>query len=349
MLDTVRRDWLAELARAHASAQSSESAIDFARGAWKCGEYGMALDRFQWAHAQSPRDPEAVISLLHAASMLGRFDIETATLDAASRNQVDSSSISLFRALKRVPGDIEHARAAISGGQNDSDCSLFNLALGAIQSGDLDPVQAVVTDERSAARVASLRWAMTHALTPDVHVGLPIEPLLRGLAAAPAGGPIIECGVYFGRSLSLIAERRSADVHGFDSFCGLPEDWKPGESSGAYSTAGRRPAVPAHVTLHAGWFEDTLPAFFARRAEPVALLHIDCDIYSSTQTVLKCAGPFLVPGSVIVFDDLLGYPGHEEHELRAFNEFVVERALRWELLAASLLGREVAIRILPAD
>jgi predicted O-methyltransferase YrrM len=68
-------------------------------------------------------------------------------------------------------------------------------------------------------------------------------------------------------------------------------------------------------------------------------------LYSSTRTVLERAGDRLVPGSVVVFDDLLGYPGYEQHELRAFEEFVSERKVEWELIGACLLGREVAIRI----
>lgn len=101
----------------------------------------------------------------------------------------------------------------------------------------------------------------------------------------------------------------------------------------------------ANVTLHAKWFEDTLPRFFASRQEPIRLPHVDCDLYSPTRTVLVHSQPHLVAGSVVVFDDLLGYPGHEQHELRAWEEFASAHAVEWTLLAACLLGREVAIRV----
>jgi hypothetical protein len=61
--------------------------------------------------------------------------------------------------------------------------------------------------------------------------------------------------------------------------------------------------------------------------------------------VLQCANPRLVAGSILLFDDFLGYPGHEQHELRAFEEFVRDRHIGWEVVAGCLLGREVAIRI----
>ncbi len=74
---------------------------------------------------------------------------------------------------------------------------------------------------------------------------------------------------------------------------------------------------------------------------------MDCDLYSSTRTVLELAAPQLRSGSIVVFDDLLAFPGYEDHELRAFEEFTDASGLRWEIVAACLLGREVAFRVLP--
>lgn len=37
----------------------------------------------------------------------------------------------------------------------------------------------------------------------------------------------------------------------------------------------------------------------------VALVHMDCNLYTSTSTVLRFLRPHLVPGSVIWFDDYL--------------------------------------------
>ena len=99
-------------------------------------------------------------------------------------------------------------------------------------------------------------------------------------------------------------------MHGFDSFQGLPEAWSAHEGAGAYSTAGRLPRGRGQRrACIAGWFEDTLPPFLAAHPGPIRLLHIDCDLYSSTRTVLEAADARLVAGSVLVFDDFLGYPG----------------------------------------
>jgi hypothetical protein len=170
---------------------------------------------------------------------------------------------------------------------------------------------------------------------------------VRALELAPPEGMTLECGVYFGRSLEIIGRHTTGAVHGFDSFQGLPEAWTEHEGAGAYTTAGRLPKVPGHVRLHPGWFEATLPGFFKANPGPIRLLHVDCDLYSSTRTVLELSAPRLQPGSVVVFDDLLAFPGYEEHELRAFLEFREASGLRWEIVAACLLGREVAFRALP--
>lgn len=61
------------------------------------------------------------------------------------------------------------------------------------------------------------------------------------------------------------------------------------------------------------------------------MLHIDCDLYSSTKTIFKYLGEKLTEGSIIVFDELIGYPGFEEHELKAFYEFALasEKKFQW--------------------
>lgn len=78
-----------------------------------------------------------------------------------------------------------------------------------------------------------------------------------------------------------------------------------------------------------GWFSETLPAFLARPnvvGRPAALVHVDSDLYSSAVTVLtelSSAGA-IVPGTVLVFDELLHYPGWEANEFRALWEWLGE-------------------------
>src|SRR5690606_1350909 len=102
-----------------------------------------------------------------------------------------------------------------------------------------------------------------------------------------------------------IAALANQQVHGFDSFEGLPEVWHH-EPRGSYTTKGVIPTMPENVELHVGWFEDTLPEFLAGNDQPVRFINIDCDIYSSTKTVLDSLASRIVHGSVIVFDEYIG-------------------------------------------
>jgi len=75
--------------------------------------------------------------------------------------------------------------------------------------------------------------------------------------------------------------------------------------TGVLTTGGRTPEVPANVVLHAGWFDDTLPVFLAGTPGPVRFANIDCDLYSSTRSVLTALAGRIRPGTILVFDRLI--------------------------------------------
>ena len=173
--------------------------------------------------------------------------------------------------------------------------------------------------------------------------------LLRYAAAeAPADGLMIECGVADGASLRHLAGAMDARrFHGFDSFEGLPENWSGTfERKGKFGRGGTLPEVPANVALHKGWFEQTLPAFLAAHPnETAAFVHVDCDIYSSTVTVLRMLAPRLKPGTVLVFDEYFNYPNWQRHEWRAFQEFVRDGGMSYRYLGFAQKNGHVAVRL----
>lgn len=172
------------------------------------------------------------------------------------------------------------------------------------------------------------------------------EVLDLALRHLRADGLVCEFGVFEGESINRIADRLpDRTVHGFDSFEGLPERWREAFEPGMFGTGGRLPGVRPNVRLLKGWFDATLPAFAAAHPGPAALLHFDCDLYSSTRCVLEQLGGRLVPGSVVVFDEYYNYPGWEEHEFRAFAEFAARRRLGYEYLAYNRLHEQVAVRV----
>jgi hypothetical protein len=156
---------------------------------------------------------------------------------------------------------------------------------------------------------------------------------LKRVPIDPAG-MIGEFGVYKGATLRMIAQRfPMAEIFGFDSFEGFPDDGRT-DWQKDFSLQGVLPIVPANVSLVKGFFEDTLPGFVAENdTRYFSLLHIDCDIYSSTKTVFSLCRPMIRAGCVIVFDELLHYNGFLKNEMLAFYEFVQETGATFEWVA----------------
>ena len=166
----------------------------------------------------------------------------------------------------------------------------------------------------------------------------------------------MEFGVYTGFSVNLIASHTKNTVYGFDSFEGLPEDWGINDTlsqkkevryeQGKFSLQGKLPEVRENVVLVKGWFNESLKHFMYSNSDPVHLLHVDCDLYSSTKTIFQYTSHRLVPGSIIVFDEIT--MGEDlEHELLAFFELVREEKIEFEWIARSNSNfNNVAVRVL---
>ncbi len=201
---------------------------------------------------------------------------------------------------------------------------------------------SIVESYRYGAKLAPrARWFSTTS-----------QVLSNAIDSANPAGLFLEFGACFGASITLIAQRTGATVHGFDSIEGLPESWETGsgeslarEGAGTYTTKGMLPPVPANVALHVGVFEDRLPGFAASHPGPVSFIKMDCDLYSSTNTVFRHLGDRLVPGSVIVFDEYFCYPEWRRHEYKAFQEFVGAQGVSYEYLAFSFFTGQAVVRI----
>jgi hypothetical protein len=154
------------------------------------------------------------------------------------------------------------------------------------------------------------------------------------------GGLIIEFGVFKGHTIRMIGDAYPSEkVYGFDSFEGLPEDGRK-DWQADFSVDGQLPEVPPNVTLVKGYFDNTLPAFLEEHPDrPIAILHLDCDIYSSTKTVLSLCGPHIVPETLIVFDELLHNLPFLHNEMLALYEFLRDegRNLEWVAIRGKVM------------
>jgi len=194
------------------------------------------------------------------------------------------------------------------------------------------------------ARLDAWDYLKTHAKPLPPVTGSIIETFKIAVDAANNKGLVLEFGVRHGNSIRQLAELAQQDIHGFDSFEGIPEAWHD-EGKGSYSTKGVIPKVPTNVTLHQGWFDETLPVFLAKHAEPVRLINIDCDIYSSTKTVLDLLAPRIKTGTVIIFDEYIGNQHWREDEFKAFQEAVKAYGWKYEYLCFSFFTKQVVVKI----
>jgi hypothetical protein len=166
-------------------------------------------------------------------------------------------------------------------------------------------------------------------------------------------GHWLEFGVRSGTSLRWCIEARPTQViHGFDSWEGLPEDWHTGcKTFRVGAMAVPMPVMPAHIHLHPGWFDKTVEPWLEQHPGPCAYIHIDSDLYSSAIYVLKTLNDRIVPGTIIVFDELCnfrlsGKMGRWlEHEWRALCEWLDQCQRQVKPIARSCMY-QAAVRVI---
>ena len=128
------------------------------------------------------------------------------------------------------------------------------------------------------------------------------------------------------------------NFYGFDSFEGLPPAEGIDEVDGRFfegQFACSREEVEKslekegmdlkQVTLVEGFYEDSLTDDLRERHpfKPASVVLLDCDYYSSTVTALKWMEPYMVEGTVLLFDDWYSYGENEElGQQKAFAEYL---------------------------
>src|SRR5262249_18185582 len=142
----------------------------------------------------------------------------------------------------------------------------------------------IIRHIRRQASVESARFVLDHF---ELHQNAADRYVLMNecIKRIPAEGLILEFGVWRGNSIrNIAAQLPDRQVFGFDSFEGLTEPWVFAPA-GEFADVERLPEVPSNVTLIKGMFQDTLPRFAQEHPGPIALLHVDSDLYSSCKFI----------------------------------------------------------------
>jgi O-methyltransferase len=189
---------------------------------------------------------------------------------------------------------------------------------------------------------------------------------VRYICANDIAGDIVECGVWRGGSMMLVAEallrlkQGNRHLHLYDTFAGMTvpsakdssrfEKLPPTESFATskkegevvhWSYAGldevRRNVLSTgyeerYVHFVKGPVEQTIPGKIPER---IALLRLDTDFYESSKHEMIHLFPRLVQGGVLILDDF----GHWEGQRLAVEEYLAEHKVKLLLNRIDYTGR----------
>jgi len=211
---------------------------------------------------------------------------------------------------------------------------------------DTDFTATRLASEESARYIqANMRTTPNFATDYDLHDWVARTQIDQELLQH---GAVLEFGVATGRTLNHFARIFSdKTVYGFDGFNGLPEDWTSRMPKGFFARRSL-PKVRNNCELVVGYFDKTLAPFKKKvlGSTPLALLHIDSDLYSSAVTVLQELEENIVPGTVIVFDEYINYPGWQLDEFKAWKEYTAAHGIKYEYIGYVSRHQKVAVRVL---
>ena len=170
------------------------------------------------------------------------------------------------------------------------------------------------------------------------------EKAFETVAASGTEGDYLEFGVYQGSSFIMafqLARRYRLNTmrfFAFDSFEGLPASegaaFRKGDymcSRESFTRIVKKGGVELErVGIVEGFYSHSLTDTVKQdhNLRKVAIVNVDCDLYSSTKEVLRFVEDLIQPGSIIIFDDWYAFEdtshSSETHlygERRAFQEW----------------------------
>jgi len=190
--------------------------------------------------------------------------------------------------------------------------------------------QHEILDNKSNA-IEALRINIIRNI-PNINMN-PLAYIFENMKLKPKSNTLwLEFGVLTGNTINYISKFTNDIVYGFDSFEGLPEEWRVGFPKGWFNKNGNLPDVNNNVTLIKGWFNETVEDFIKVQDKKISFIHMDADLYSSTKYVLDTLKNHIDNECIIVFDELVNYDGYagERGELKAFYEFIIENNVDYE-------------------
>lgn len=274
-----------------------------------------------------------------------RADLDGAQKQLLKAIELDPKNHIPYWNLQSTVSDPEHAREilelCLQQAPAFQDGVLMLAGLRAI-SGDVSHYEHLMdAGFEDDPLMRSVSWMLSLPDLPELHFNR-WSVFDRAVEWSPVDRPFYEFGVWMGDSFRYL-KRSFKKGYGFDTFSGLPEDWRT-VPQGSYSSFGRIPQIEGAEFI-AGEFSETLPQFFAKPRAQAALMNFDADLYSSTLCALQHARPTIDDQTVLIFDEFIVNSDWEHDEFRALEEFCAEEGVRYKVLAASLFTKQVVCHL----
>lgn len=155
----------------------------------------------------------------------------------------------------------------------------------------------------------------------------------------------LEFGVFKGDSIKWWVQHnqhKNTLFFGFDTFEGLPEDFGM-IKKGGYSANNTLPDITdSRCKFIKGLFQETLFPFLKNYdGSKRKVIHIDCDLYSSTMFVLSTLAPYLKKDDIIIFDEFVT----PTQEFKAFHDFYSSFYFEFELIGSVNNYHQTVVKI----
>ena len=171
------------------------------------------------------------------------------------------------------------------------------------------------------------------------------DNLEHGIKCSRQQGLYCEFGVRDLRSFNALREiipDTSKVLHGFDTFEGLPEPWELKKTyAKGILKANAVPESTDTEKFYKGLFSERIPDLLSTHTDNISFCHVDGDLYSSCNDVLYGLNERIVPGTVLVFDELTTFEKADlkkwdnlwNHECRSLMEWCSARNRRVEMIS----------------
>lgn len=149
----------------------------------------------------------------------------------------------------------------------------------------------------------------------------------------------LEFGVFEGATIDFwckLNQNPKSRFYGFDTFTGLPEDWKNligSRPSSTWDCQGNLPKVDdKRVQFYKGLFQNTIDQFIQNyQPQENIIIHNDSDLYSSSLYLLTRLHDIIKKNTIIIFDEF----NNVMDEFRALEDYCAAYGRKYTVIAST--------------